>query len=167
MSVAISHLRVLVDEESLIARKPRVTIEGLYLSVSEDAMSVVKLANGKVQIERLTGGVIRFSTSLTPIGAMGELRPSVGPNGAIRLELVSLRAAGLVPLPKSVVLHFAQREVTTRGIRGVTFPGESVIEIDPNEVLAFALAQQAPGVEVKLAPLQALRAGEGVLELQI
>lgn len=167
MSVAISNLRVRLDEHSLIAKKPRVLVEGLTLRVSQESLSALPLADGKAQIERLTGGIIRFSASMPPMGATGELRPSAAPNGRARFELVTLRAAGLLPLPKSMALGFIHLAVERMRMPGVYFPGNNLIEIDLAVVIAHVAAQQAPGVEIRIGPLQALRAGEGVLELVI
>lgn len=167
MSVAISNLRVSVDEHSLATGTPRVTVEGVTVRVSQEALALLVPPDKPVRIERLTGGVIRFSTSFTPVGATGELRLSASPGGRARVELATLRAAGFFPLPKSVVMMFIRGEIEKQRMPGIYFPGENLIEIDLPVVIAHAAAQKGPGVEIRVAPLQALRAGEGVLELVI
>lgn len=167
MSVAISNLRVTLDEQALLQKRVRLRIEGITLRVSQEAALRMPLAGGKVHLERFTGGVIRFNTTFTPIGATGELRLSATQQGRAQLELLTVRAAGLLPLPRGLVVTEILRQMQSQGIRGVTRTSDTVLEIDPSQAVASVLAKQAPNVEVTVAPLKALRAGEGVLELEI
>jgi hypothetical protein len=167
MSVAVSNLTLTLDEHSLVARRPRLTIERVRLCISQEAIARLTPADAPGRVLKLTAGVIRFSTQLTSIGGQGEIRPSATKDGRLRLELVSFRAAGLLPLPTSAVLWAIKQRVEGMRLPGVSFGAGGQPEIDLAQLIPHLAAQQSPGMEIRIGPVQAVKAGEGVLELQI
>ena len=159
--LSIRSLRATVDEEALLQRRLRVTLEEADLLLSQEALARLAPSDSPVRIDRLAAGRIYGTASFSVFTGVFEAIPGVTEAGRLRPEIVSVRAAGVIPVPLSVVLWGIHNFAGDRP--GLYFGADGQPEIDLSELIgALAPSETA---EVVLPPLREVRAGEGTLEL--
>jgi len=162
LGVEVVRVRGAVDVEGLANRQVRLRLESGLLRLSDVGLRWLLPPGTPVRIERIRGGRL-FASAQHRLGffdvtAMIEVRPVVSSRGRIRLEPVSFTAAG-------VSLGAGTLRMLLGAIRdrlnkpGLYLTGENVLEIDLAEIL-----WKVAGVE--MPPLKAVRAGDGVAELE-
>jgi hypothetical protein len=158
-AVALSGLRASLDEQALLRREFRFTIQGGTLRLSVEALNHLLPPSTPLRIVRVSGGRLSMRTSFTAVGGVAEVVPRVTPRGRLRLEIVAFQAAGFLPIPVSWVVAAIRKFAPP--VAGMYYEGEG-LEFDLAELLLSLLAP----AEIHLAPLRNVRAGEGVAELQ-
>lgn len=153
--IQISRLRGVLDAEALGARKLSLTIQGCVLRLGEAALDrLLPPEKSPARLERVTNGRLELRGAWKGLAFTLEVVPQATPQGLARLEIWSVRAAGILPIPDFVIRMLLQKAVRP----GVTLRGSRTLEID--------LAALLRPLGIHLAPLRAVRAANGVLELE-
>src|SRR5436305_2028964 len=113
--IRISGLRGCLSDEALLERRLDLALEGGVLRATEAGLRRLIPPGGRVSLEQISAASIRLRVSSTLVSAAAEIRPLVGENGFLGLEILSARAAG------------ARREarVAARADRGAVAPRAS------------------------------------------
>ena len=160
LGLELSRLRATVDIEALAERQVRLHLEGGLLRLSQDALARMIPPDKPVAIHRVTEGRIviggRFQYRGLTLPGEAEIAPRAGADGRAHLSVVSIRAAGFIPIPASAAIWLLRNLARPRP--GIRFGEGDQVEID--------LAELARPAGIFLPPLQAVRAAEGVLELE-
>ena len=163
--IQLAGLRATLDPAGLAERRLALRVHGGLLRASEEGLALLLRPTGMLALERITGGHAFVRVEWSGLSAVIELRPSATPQGRLRLEPVSLRALGFLPLPPSTVglILGAVREKLA-GKPGIYLTPGNVLEFDFGEALWHAAGRI--GGQVEMPRLKAVRTGEGMLELE-
>jgi hypothetical protein len=133
-AIEIAGVRGELEVASVLAKQPRVRIEGGLLRISQAALAQAVLAT-PVRVERVIPGSIVFSSLWNGLTITGEARPSLGGGGRIRIEITGVKA-GFFPVPGMVVaalLGAVRERLSTRP--GLRLAEGTVLELDLARIL--------------------------------
>ena len=160
LGLELSGLRATVETEALAERQVRLHVESGLLRLSPHGLTLLLPPGTPVAIRRVIPGRLLLHGSVDYRGNRltgdAEVVPRVTTRGRIRLEVVSFRALGFIPVPIAGVTWFLRTRLS--GKLGVHFGEGDHLEIDLAEILRT--------IGVDLPPLKAAHAGDGVAELE-
>lgn len=144
-----------LDEAALLDRRLRLVIYTGILQGSEQGLRSVIPADAPVGLERITPAGLVLRVNLKLFSALAEVRLFVGTQGRLGLDLVAVRTE-LLPIPTSLATA-ALREF---------LPAQPWLHPQPGTGWEVDLAGLVRPFGVDLPPLQAVRPGAGMLELE-
>jgi hypothetical protein len=155
-ALQLTGFRATVDAASVASRRPELTVEAARLRLSEEGLRCLIPVEAPLDIslDRIAPGRILFGGKLWGFPFTAEVRLSTGPSGCLRSELVAVRA-GFITIPGFAVLMAFRSRLPQ--IPGLVVTEDDQIDVD--------LSQLAAPHGVRLPPLKAIGAGEGILEI--
>jgi hypothetical protein len=126
----------------------RLAVERATLRIYEEALEILLRRTG-LQI-RLHGGEAQLRLEWNGIPIEAHVKGYSTPDGYLRLELASIRAASWIPIPTGFAGHFIEEKL--RGKPGIVRAEDTWADFD----LAGALRHGSSGLET-LPPLKAVR----------
>jgi hypothetical protein len=147
--------RAALDPAALARRQVKMRVEHLVLRVSTTALELMIPPQVPLRLEHLAGGRARFNVEIRGIPGTLELEPVATAQGRLRLEIASIRAAGFLPIPPSIVAPFLRGRLPN--VPGVYLSADNRIEVDVREMAA--------PFGVELPPLRGVKVDGGLLEL--
>lgn len=155
-AVEIGDLRAQVDPAALVERRVQAEIEGGWIRISGNGLTLLLPPAAPLKVERLAPGRGILRVNLMGVDWIAEVKPVVTPSGRLRLEAVGFRLASIpIPVPLALV-HAGLGRLPQ--LPGLHLGEGKEVEIDLGEILAT--------VGISFPPLQAAQAGDGYLELR-
>lgn len=152
VAVKVMALRARLDPLDLARKEFRLRIEGGRLYLSEHGLALLLPPGLPLTLQRITPGVLHFQARAAGFNVGLQVRPSVTPQGRLRLPIT-----GLMGFVVPILLGLVKERLA--GKPGLHFTPSNEIELDLAEIIAYVS-------QVELPPLKAARAGEGVAELE-
>ena len=152
VSAKVMALRASLDPLDLARKQFRLRIEGGRLYLSEHGLSMLLPPGLPLRLQRITPGVLHFQARAAGFNVALQVRPSVTLEGRLRLPI-----SGLMGFLVPILIGMMKERLT--GKPGLHFTPSNEIELDLAEIVAYV----SP---VKLPPLKAARAGDGIAELE-
>lgn len=152
VAAKVMALRASLDPVDLAQKEFRLRIEGGRLYLSEHGLDLLLPPGLPLRLQRITPGVLHFQAQVAGFNVGLQVRPSVTPQGRLRLPI-----SGLMGFVVPILIGMLKERIS--GKPGLHFTPSNEIEIDLAEIIAYL----SP---VELPPLKAARAGDGVAELE-
>lgn len=152
VAAKVMALRASLDPVDLARKEFRLRIEGGRLYLSEHGLALLLPPGLPLRLLRITPGVLHFQAQVAGFNVGLQARPSVTPQGRLRLPI-----SGLMGFVVPILIGMLKERIS--GKPGLHFTPSNEIELDLSEIVAYL----SP---VELPPLKAARAGDGVAELE-
>src|SRR5689334_2364069 len=132
-AVAVRNVGAAIDPAGLLEGRIVVDLRTAVVSITEEAARVGVPAGAPMTLERFGPDRIWVKTSLTPLGGVLELHPSVGETGNLQVTVVSMKAGGFLPVT-GLVGGFMNvfRDKIAAAHPGIRVAGERTVEVDLN-----------------------------------
>jgi hypothetical protein len=160
LGLELTRLRATVDTASLAEQQVRLHVEGGLLRLSQAGLAQLLPPGVPLSVRGISQGRIllngKYEVMGIAVGADAEIAAGATSQGRLLLEVVSVRGAGFLTVPRSLVIWGIRNKLPNRP--GIRIDEADRLEIDPAAILH--------PMGVTLPPLKAVRADGGVLEVE-
>lgn len=154
VAAKVMALQANLDAIDLARKEFRLRIESGRLYLSEHGLALLLPPGLPLRLQRITPGVLHFQAQALGFNVVLQVRPSVTPQGRLRLPI-----SGLMGFLVPILIGMLRERLS--GKPGLHLTPSNEIELDLAEIIAYVSQSQ-----VDLPPLKAARAGDGIAELE-